>query len=208
MTETDLLIRRVAKTKHGFTEIKKAADEVVTAKTRTESLALAKELFTSDIVQARALATFIMGKLASRSKPTLKFLRNHVSRDPDWRVQEILAKAFDNYCADVGYQQALPLIRDWLADPNPNVRRAVSEGLRIWTSRDYFRERPETAIALLRALRGDDSEYVRKSAGNALRDISRKHKQLVKRELELWDLSDRKVMQTYKLANKFIGVMD
>jgi 3-methyladenine DNA glycosylase AlkC len=32
-----------------------------------------------------------------------------------------------------------------------------------------------------------ESEYVRKSAGNALRDISRKHKTLVANEVQTWD---------------------
>ena len=59
------------------------------------------------------------------------------------------AKAFDRFCADTGYEEALPVIKEWLADPNPTVRRAVTEGLRIWTGRAYFREHPEVAIQLL-----------------------------------------------------------
>jgi 3-methyladenine DNA glycosylase AlkC len=95
-------------------------------------------------------------------------------------------------------------IEDWLADPNPNVRRAVTEGLRIWTSKPYFRDHPDTAIKLLSELREDDSEYVRKSVGNALRDISRKHKALVKAELQRWKISNKSIEQTYKLAGKFL----
>jgi 3-methyladenine DNA glycosylase AlkC len=94
----------------------------------------------------------------------------------DWRVQEILAKAFDNYCSDIGYEKALPIMRDWIKDPNPNVRRAVTEGFRVWTSRPYFRDHPDIAVQLLSQLKDDDSEYVRRSVGNALRDISRKRK--------------------------------
>ena len=95
-------------------------------------------------------------------------LRQRVSLDKDWRVQETLAKAFDGYCKDSGYEKSLPVIEDWLSDENPNVRRAVTEGLRIWTGRDYFREHPEVAIKLLSRLKADESEYVRKSVGNAL----------------------------------------
>lgn len=61
-------------------------------------------------------------------------------------MQEVLAQAFDKYCAEIGYEQALPVIKEWLADPNPNIRRAVTEGLSIWTHRLYFREHPEVAI--------------------------------------------------------------
>ena len=119
-------------------------------------------------------------------------------------MQEILAQAFDQYCKDNGYEKSLPVIKDWLADANPNVRRAVTEGLRIWTTRDYFREHPDVAIQLLSQLRSDESGYVRKSVGNALRDISRKHKDLVRKELQRWDISDNRTQQTGKLAGKFL----
>ena len=150
------------------------------------------------------LATFLFGKLAAKSKESFTFLRKRVGQDKDWRVQEILAQAFDQYCKDKGYEKTLPVIEDWLKDPNPNVRRAVTEGLRIWTTRDYFREHPEVAIRLLSQLHADESEYVRKSVGNALRDISRKHKELIRAELQNWDTSDKHVLQTYKLASKFL----
>ena len=31
-----------------------------------------------------------------------------------WKVQEILAMAFDNHCKIIGYEAALPLIKEWL----------------------------------------------------------------------------------------------
>lgn len=204
MKITQSLIQRVQKTQHGFTDIQKAAEEVFANHTRAETLSLAKELFASDVPQARMLATFLFGKLASKSKESFALLRKRVSQDENWRVQEILAMAFDQYCKDSGYEKSLPVIKDWLTDANPNVRRAVTEGLRIWTTRDYFREQPEVAIKLLSQLRADQSEYVRKSVGNALRDISRKHQELIRTELQNWDTSDKHVLQTYKLASKFL----
>ena len=44
-----------------------------------------------------------------------------------WKVQEILAMAFDNHCKIIGYEAALPLIKEWLNSDCANVRRAVSE---------------------------------------------------------------------------------
>jgi 3-methyladenine DNA glycosylase AlkD len=204
MDTIEKLIKRVQKTQHGFLDIQKAADEVFAGHTAKESLRLANTLFVSEIYQARSLATFILGRLASNSNESLSFLKVRVSEDDDWRVQEILAKAFDRFCADVGYKDAFPVIKQWLADPNPNVRRAVTEGLRIWTGRPYFCEHPEIAIQLLSQFRDDESEYVRKSVGNALRDISRKHKELVKNELRTWDIANKQVKQTHKLASKFL----
>jgi 3-methyladenine DNA glycosylase AlkC len=199
------LIERAQHSQHGFLDIQQAADEVFTTHNPAQSLEMTQQLFRSDVHQARCLAVFLFGRLAANSLESLAFLRQQVSRDADWRVQEILAKAFDRFCADRGYEQSLPTIGDWLADPHPNVRRAVSEGLRIWTGRPYFREHPEAAVQFLSPLRSDESEYVRKSAGNALRDISKKHPALIEAELQQWDISDKHVLQTYKLAAKFIN---
>jgi 3-methyladenine DNA glycosylase AlkD len=204
MDTVEKLIQRAQETKHGFLDIQKAADEVVANQPEEESFLIARQLFSTDIYQVRSLATFIFGRLAANSKESFEFLKHQVSQDNDWRVQEILAKAFDRYCADTGYEQTILVIDEWLADSSANIRRAVTEGLRIWTGRPFFREHPEVAIQRLSQLRDDESEYVRKSVGNALRDISKKHKELVRNELERWDISDKNVLQTYKLASKFI----
>jgi len=76
--------------------------------------------------------------------------------------------------------------------------------LRIWTGHPYFKDHPDVAIEMLSRLRGDTSDYVRKSVGNALRDISKKHKDLVSIELLGWDTTDKAVAQTHKLASKFL----
>jgi len=204
MNSVDQIIQRVKKTQHGFSDVRAAATEIVAEHSRAESLRIAKTLYASEVHQARATAVFIMGDHAARSKSTLNFLRLRVSRDVDWRVQEILAMAFDRYCADIGYQAALPIIKDWLRDKNPNVRRAVTEGLRIWTARPYFKDHPQAAIDLLSRLKDDESDYVRRSTGNALRDISRKHKDLIRAEVKTWDVDDRHVKQIYDLASKFL----
>lgn len=58
---------------------------------------------------------------------------------------------------------------------------------------------------VLTFFKDDESEYVRKSAGNALRDISRKHKDLVAEELRTWDTFNKRVLFTYELASKFLS---
>ena len=204
MDDVEKLVRRVRKTQHGFLDIQKAANEVIDERSAEESLRIAKNLVNSEFYQARSLATFIFGRLAAKSKQALNTLKRRISQDKDWRVQEILAKAFDRYCADVGYEKALPVIKEWLADSSPNVRRAATEGLRIWTGREYFNTHPKVAIDLLSRLRNDESEYVRKSVGNALRDISKKHRELVKKELSKWEIKNKGIEQTYKLASKFL----
>ena len=160
--------------------------------------------YRSEAYQVRMYAVFLLGHLSQESD-VLSFLRENVSADSNWRVQEVLAKAFDDFCAVRGYEAALPVIDEWLSNPRPNVRRAVTEGLRIWTRRPYFRDHPGDAIARLSKLRSDASEYVRKSVGNALRDISKKHPELVAAELRTWSLETTEVAQVYRLASTLIS---
>ncbi len=150
------------------------------------------------------LAATILGRLATEDNNALCFLKERISTDENWRVQEMLAKAFDEVCKHRGYEVSLPLIEEWLNDNNPNVVRAVMEGLRIWTSRPFFKENPSIAIALIAKHKAHQSEYLRKSVGNALKDISKKHRELIRAEVRQWDLSNPRVLFTYKLATKLL----
>jgi len=198
------ILDRVKVVENGFKEIEKEALTLVKNNTIEESFNLGKEFYLSEIYQVRELGVFILGEIAWKKNEALVLLKEEVSLDENWRVQEILAKAFDKYCSCVGYEKALPVIKDWLKSDRANVRRAVTEGLRIWTGRDYFREHPKVAVDLLSELKEDESEYVRKSVGNALRDISKKHTSLIIEELKTWDISNKYINQVYKLANKYI----
>ena len=157
----------------------------------------------SEVYQVRMYGVFLFGYL-STDKEILTFMREKVSKDDNWRVQEVLAKSFDEFCKSIGYEKTLTVIDEWLNHDNPNTRRAVTEGLRIWTSRPYFKENPKEAIRRIANLKEDKSEYVRKSAGNALRDISKKFPELIKDELNTWKLENKEINQVYMLANKFI----
>lgn len=162
------------------------------------------ELYQSDNFQIQEVGVLLLGYSAHDNANALSFLKNTVSLHESWKVQEILAMAFDNHCKIIGYEVALPLIKEWLNSDCDNVRRAVSEGLRIWTNRPYFKENPQMAIDLLSMHKEDKSEYVRKSVGNALRDISKKYVEMISEELNSWDLSSKEIKQVYKLASKFL----
>ena len=159
--------------------------------------------YKSHTYQVRMYSVFLFGYL-SEQDDVLTFMRDEVSKDDNWRVQEVLAKAFDEFCKKIGYEKALPVIDEWLKNNNPNTRRAVTEGLRIWTSRPYFKDNPNEAIRRIAALKEDSSEYVRKSAGNALRDISKKFPELIKMEFSSWKLESREIKQVYKLASRLV----
>lgn len=188
---------------NGFKEQEKRAFADYKSNSNEHSKKLAFLAYKSNVYQVRMYGVFLFGYLSS-DEEILRFMRDEVSKDDNWRVQEVLAKAFDEFCKKIGYEKALPIIDEWLENEKPNTRRAVTEGLRIWTSRPYFKDNPNEAIERLVNLKEDSSEYVRKSVGNALRDISKKFPDLVKAELNNWKLESKEINQVYKLASKFI----
>ena len=189
--------------KNGFKEEEKRALADYKNNDRDYIKKLAFLSYESKVYQVRMYSVFLFGYLSDDSD-ILTFMRDEVSKDDNWRVQEVLAKAFDEYCKNKGYENSIPVVDEWLSSDNPNTRRAVTEGLRIWTSRPYFKENPQEAIKRLGALKEDDSEYVGKSVGNALRDISRKFPELIKEELSTWNLETKEIKQVYKLASRFV----
>lgn len=172
--------------------------------TAEECFHAAMAFYQSEHFQIQEIGVFLCGYIGTERDDATAFLKTVVSQHNSWKVQEILAMAFDLLCGSKGYENSLPEIVEWLNSDCANVRRAASEGLRVWTSRPYFKDFPEAAIKLLAAHRTDESEYVRKSIGNALRDISKKFPALIEKELDAWDTSSKQVMQVYKLAGKFL----
>lgn len=200
----DSILSKILPIEHGFQHILDGADEIFSTYSKEQCFELALSLFEHEAYQARMLATTILGRLATTNEEALCFLKEQVSIDENWRVQEMLAKAFDEICKHRGYEASLPLIKEWINDTNPNVIRAVTEGLRIWTSRPYFKENPTVAIALIAKHKGHESEYLRKSVGNALRDISKKHAEMIRQEVQQWDVSNPRILFTYKLTTKLL----
>lgn len=162
---------------------------------------LAYLAYGSEIYQVRMYGVFLFGYLSDDDE-ILNYMRDEVSKDENWRVQEILAKSFDEYCKSTGYEKALPIIDEWLRDSKSNTRRAVTEGLRIWTFRPYFKQNPDEAIKRIASLKTDESEYIRKSVGNALRDIGKKFPKQLQAECPDWDILDKKILQIYKLTQE------
>ena len=200
----DNILNKILQIEHGFQHIIDGADEIFSTYSKEQCFEFTLELLKHEAYQARMLATTILGRLAAEDNNALYFLKERISTDENWRVQEMLAKAFDEICKNRGYEKCFCLIENWLDDDNPNVVRAVTEGLRIWTSRPFFKENPSLAIALIAKHKAHESEYLRKSVGNALRDISKKHAELIRNEVLQWDLSNPQTLFTYKLAAKLL----
>ena len=193
-------LNKVIPEKDSLKIVKSEAEKFQSSHSSSECHTMGITLYQSDNFQIQEIGIFLLGYAAHEIPESLDFLRNTVSKHQNWKVQEIL----DNHCKSIGYENAVPLITDWLSDANPNVRRAASEGLRVWTSRPYFKDHPSVAIRLLSDRKTDSSEYVRKSIGNALKDISKKHPELVFDEIHKWDVSSKEIKQVYNLAAKFL----
>jgi len=161
---------------------------------------VAMTCYQTDLYYIQMLGVYLMGLISFQCERAFGFLKNDVSRNPHWQVQEFLGMAFDSYCKNIGYEKVLPTIDEWLNDRHQNVRRAVTEGLRIWTKRPFFRDNPDVAVIILSEHKTDESEYVRKSVGNALKDISKEFPELIKEEVAKWVLDSKAIDQVYRLA--------
>ena len=88
------------------------------------------------------------------------------------------------------YPETLERLRQWAGDPDEHVRRLVSEGTRPrlpWARQlPAFREDPQPVLDLLDLLKDDPSEYVLRSVGNNLNDISKDHPQVVLEVAAQW----------------------
>ena len=164
--------------------IQKEAEKIPKNHSADECWNIAMECYNCEQYYIQAFGVYIMGLIAHKNQQSYAFLKNNVNTNPYWQIQEFLAMSFDNYCKSIGYENSLEIISEWLNYDNPNNRRAVIEGLRIWTKRPYFQDNPEVAINIISKYKTDNSEYVRKSVGNALKDISKTYPEFIKSELK------------------------
>lgn len=85
----------------------------------------------------------------------------------------------------------MKILDEWCSDPNPDVRRLVSEGTRPrlpLTGRiKRFQNDPRPVIALLDKLKDDETEYVRRSVANNINDIAKDNPVIAIATLQLWN---------------------
>lgn len=118
--------------------------------------------------------------------PMCQFVESYGLDHPDLSIRAMhdLTRRFSCEFAIRPYLVARPVetlavLAGWTRDPDPHVRRLVSEGTRPrlpWGMRlsEFVRD-PEPVILLLEILRDDPEEYVRRSVANNLNDIAKDH---------------------------------
>ncbi len=86
--------------------------------------------------------------------------------------------------------ECLARLMTWTGDPNPHVRRLVSEGTRPrlpWAMRlKEFQANPRFTLRLLERLKDDPESYVRRSVANHLGDILKDHPDIGFEICERW----------------------
>ncbi len=87
-------------------------------------------------------------------------------------------------------KKALVFFEKWSKSKNYHIRRLASEGLRPrlpWgDSLPNFKKDPSPIIPILKNLKNDDSEYVRRSVANNLNDISKDNPEVLLNLLNVW----------------------
>ena len=121
------------------------------------------------------MGTFVARRGLGHVDLSLDTLRDFTSR----LTSEFALRPF--YLADP--ERTLAHVTAWVTDPDPHVRRLASEGTRPrlpWGIRlKPLVADPAPILPVLKALRDDPSDYVRRSVANALNDISKDHPDLV-----------------------------
>lgn len=110
-----------------------------------------------------------------------------------WQEREVAATAL----VEISKKQPEAVVREmlrWAPNPDTNIRRAASEGLR-----HVARHAPATVVPVLELLRDDSELYVRKSVGNILRNASNRHPEFVLELCRRWSkLADARTNWTIK----------
>ena len=89
-----------------------------------------------------------------------------------------------------GVKTLLPKVSPWLLDSHEGVRRVVTEGIRprlmMVPHIEELKKDPTLLKEVFEPLLDDPSEYVRKSVGNCMNDISKDHPEILLDWLEQW----------------------
>lgn len=153
----------------------------------------------------RYLSIFLLAEVVKKNSNAFLTCEHQIlewANDADWEVREI---ALEFVLNGVKYypEAILPKARDWASSSNPNLRRFATEGLRPRGGTKWLRdpEQNDEVLNLLRQLRYDSSEYVRKSVSNNLKDLTKYMPQKILTLLKRW-VQDAGIVVTPDLASK------
>jgi 3-methyladenine DNA glycosylase AlkC len=161
---------------------------------RHEIAALIPALASSPVEKVRGVAAFVVplaypGDLAGQ----LQALRYTGGLEGTW-PRELSATLLHNLVIQHGVATILPLVQDWVAGPQPAIRRLVVESFRprgvMLAHIVELKQDPSPLRAILEPLLDNESDYVRKAVANNLNDISRDNPEVVLNWAGEWSRPD------------------
>lgn len=174
-----------------------------------ETIGLMQKIFELPEISPRPFGKYIIifftAELIQRSASIFDQLESLIlswASDTNWEIQECavepIVQCIRNY-PDI----TLLKLQNWVNDPNEYIRRLVAESLRPRAGIKWLRDshRNGDVLQILSSLRYDPSEYVRKSVGNNLKDLTKYMPERIIELAEQW-IKDSKITVIPTLASQ------
>ena len=121
-----------------------------------EALACIDLMAHDESAEIRSIACQCLARVGVIHPEAIVPLARHLAADSSWEVREFIANALDEVMGQDQGDFVYQVMRQWVHDPDPNVRRVPTNALMR-----YGRRYPDRIIALMKELLHDDSRYVR-----------------------------------------------
>ena len=161
-----------------FELLKERSDKVIEA------------LITSTVDKVNAIAVSVISILYEKDIDSkLKWLKNTAALKGTW-PRETSCTALHNLFIRDGVESVLQKVYPWLMDSNEGVRRIVTEGIRprlmMVPHIEELKRDPSILKKVFEPLLEDPTDYVRKSVGNCMNDVSKDNPKILLDWLEEW----------------------
>ena len=182
------------------------------SKSQRNGAALIAALSQSPVEKIRGVAAFVVPILHPDDlKKQLDWLRCTGALEGTW-PRELSATSLHNLVIQHGVEIILPLVRAWIKDENPAVRRLVTEAFRprgvMLAHINDLKEGPAPLKTILEPLLDDPSEYVQKSVANNLNDISKDNPEIILQWTKEWNTPDATKQRHWILARALRTLID
>jgi 3-methyladenine DNA glycosylase AlkC len=166
--------------------------------------ALIDALAASPVEKVRGVSAFVVPLIyAGDLDAQIQALRFTGALEGTW-PRELSATVLHNLAIEHGVSAVLARMGDWVADPDPAIRRLAVESLRprgvMLAHIVELKQDPSPLKAHLERLLDDPSDYVRKAVANNLNDVSKDNPEVVLAWAQAWATPDASRERRWILA--------
>jgi len=174
--------------------------------------ALITAISRSPVEKIRGVAAFVVPIVYPNAlRKQLEWLRFTGALEGTW-PRELSATILHNLVIQHGVTTILPLVRDWIQEKNPAVRRLVTEAFRprgvMLAHINELKENPAPLKKILEPLLDDPSDYVQKSVANNLNDVSKDNPEIVLEWTKEWNTPNATKQRHWILARALRTLID